>query len=155
MYNVRCLICIALVCFVCWGLIACVCCSFTVLLHNALPFVGFGFLDNCIMIVAVSISFMQSWGRLQLAECGGVLSARSLISTGGSWAWRICCMCSRYCRKVWKELSREKWKIKFVWCHCTFPVFSLSLQGKLSHLCFSVFFSLCLFTSNTKLFKWK
>lgn len=26
------------------------------LLHNALPFVGFGFLDNCIMIVAVSLS---------------------------------------------------------------------------------------------------
>ena len=27
-----------------------------VLLHNAIPFVGFGFLDNAIMIVAVSIS---------------------------------------------------------------------------------------------------
>lgn len=33
---------------------ACLCS--TVLLHNALPFVGFGFLDNCIMIVAVSQS---------------------------------------------------------------------------------------------------
>lgn len=32
---------------------------FTVLLHNALPFVGFGFLDNCIMIVAVSVCFMR------------------------------------------------------------------------------------------------
>lgn len=31
-------------------------CYFPVLLHNALPFVGFGFLDNCIMIVAVSRS---------------------------------------------------------------------------------------------------
>uniref|UniRef100_A0A3B4FQE3 Transmembrane protein 65-like n=1 Tax=Pundamilia nyererei TaxID=303518 RepID=A0A3B4FQE3_9CICH len=30
-----------------------------VLLHNALPFVGFGFLDNCIMIVAVSVCFMR------------------------------------------------------------------------------------------------
>lgn len=30
------------------------CPSSAVLLHNALPFVGFGFLDNCIMIVAVS-----------------------------------------------------------------------------------------------------
>lgn len=38
---------------------------FTVLLHNALPFVGFGFLDNCIMIVAVSLS----------ASCTVVLSA--------------------------------------------------------------------------------
>lgn len=33
----------------------CLLCS-TVLLHNAIPFVGFGFLDNCIMIVAVSTS---------------------------------------------------------------------------------------------------
>uniref|UniRef100_A0A8C6LBR3 Transmembrane protein 65 n=1 Tax=Nothobranchius furzeri TaxID=105023 RepID=A0A8C6LBR3_NOTFU len=31
-----------------------------VLLHNAIPFVGFGFLDNCIMIVAVSVSFRKS-----------------------------------------------------------------------------------------------
>lgn len=27
---------------------------FAVLLHNAIPFVGFGFLDNAIMIAAVS-----------------------------------------------------------------------------------------------------
>lgn len=27
---------------------------FSVLLHNAIPFVGFGFLDNAIMIAAVS-----------------------------------------------------------------------------------------------------
>lgn len=29
-------------------------CSFAVLFHNAIPFVGFGFLDNAIMIAAVS-----------------------------------------------------------------------------------------------------
>lgn len=29
-------------------------CLFAVLFHNALPFVGFGFLDNAIMIAAVS-----------------------------------------------------------------------------------------------------
>ena len=28
---------------------------FTVALHNAIPFIGFGFLDNAIMIIAVSI----------------------------------------------------------------------------------------------------
>lgn len=29
-------------------------CWFSVLFHNAVPFVGFGFLDNAIMIAAVS-----------------------------------------------------------------------------------------------------
>lgn len=41
-----------------------VCACSTVLLHNALPFVGFGFLDNCIMIVAVSPSACCGVARL-------------------------------------------------------------------------------------------
>lgn len=52
---------------------------FAVLLHNALPFVGFGFLDNCIMIVAVSMSASSS-------GCGGSVGVGSLISTGGTVA---------------------------------------------------------------------
>lgn len=55
---------------------------FAVLLHNALPFVGFGFLDNCIMIVAVSMSASSS-------GCGGSVGVGSLISTGGTVAWKV------------------------------------------------------------------
>lgn len=35
---------------------------FTVALHQALPFIGFGFLDNLIMIIAVSINSCLSFG---------------------------------------------------------------------------------------------
>lgn len=59
---------------------------FAVLLHNALPFVGFGFLDNCIMIVAVSMSASSSGCG---ARCGGSVGVGSLISTGGTVAWKV------------------------------------------------------------------
>uniref|UniRef100_A0A8C9XT94 Transmembrane protein 65 n=1 Tax=Sander lucioperca TaxID=283035 RepID=A0A8C9XT94_SANLU len=45
-----------------------------VLLHNAIPFVGFGFLDNCIMIVAVSLS----------ASCSAVLPCSSVAAALGN-----------------------------------------------------------------------
>jgi hypothetical protein len=46
------------VCDVKWDVVCVL--SFAVLLHNAIPFVGFGFLDNAIMIVAVSYTTLSN-----------------------------------------------------------------------------------------------
>lgn len=71
-----------------------VCPCSTVLLHNALPFVGFGFLDNCIMIVAVSLS----------ACC-------SVAGLGCSHATRhlLCAVIANilHCRHIWNEPLRR------------------------------------------------
>lgn len=77
-----------LLCFLNFPLIlygADVCRSSTVLLHNALPFVGFGFLDNCIMIVAVSL----------LACCG----VAGLQASPGNQTLALWCDC----RQIWKK----------------------------------------------------
>ena len=48
-------------------------CPTPVILHNAIPFVGFGFLDNAIMIVAVSHP------HVSLSNCFSPISCDVLI----------------------------------------------------------------------------
>lgn len=98
---------------------------FAVLLHNALPFVGFGFLDNCIMIVAVS---MSASSRGCGAGCGGSVGVGSLISTGGTVAWKVH-------HTVGEKREGERKEIFCASCCCKdLCVYSLPVDG-LSSLC--------------------
>uniref|UniRef100_A0A672FNU8 Transmembrane protein 65 n=1 Tax=Salarias fasciatus TaxID=181472 RepID=A0A672FNU8_SALFA len=67
-----------------------------VLLHNALPFVGFGFLDNCIMIVAVSWSSVQHGGPL--LPGGGSL----MLGISG-----FCCLLAGYVEALASRLGMQ------------------------------------------------
>lgn len=126
-------------CFVRVGDLLFVFVTFPVLLHNALPFVGFGFLDNCIMIVAVSVRSVIPPAEKEW------LSGRKLISTGGIFHM----LCFFYIQVtegsfgcMWRE--NEKNKIKslldatiFI---SKFPIFSQSLFCNLSLISLSVSF---------------